>query len=91
MDARVMRGMSRRAGLSFSNVLRPIPFQDSQLLPQREIFQSQLSSILEPGFQKWNQQEHCFDHGSVACPLLTVTSMFSMRTGFWQRTGEELH
>ena len=63
-----------------------IAFQDCQLLPQREVFEGQLSLILKPGFKKRKQQKQCFDHDSEACPLVTLMSMLSTRTGFWQRT-----
>ena len=65
----------------------PVAFQDCQLLPQREIFESQLRLFVKAGFQKRKQQNQCFHHGSEACFLETLKSIVSMRTEFWQWTG----
>jgi hypothetical protein len=70
----------------FQPYVGPVALQDCQLLPQREIFEGQLSLILKPGFQKRKQQNQCVHHDSEACPLERLKSMVSGRTEFWQWT-----
>jgi hypothetical protein len=83
---KVRKASPEKPASFFQPYVGPVVLQDCQLLPQREIFEGQLSLILKPGFRKRKQQNQCIHHDSEACPLERLKSMVSGRTEFWQWT-----